>query len=71
MKTKKFNKKLSLNKATVTNLDLNEMNSIKGASKVVLCFDDSNECGGGGGTTACTFIMVNYCCTDADSYCYY
>ncbi len=71
MKTKKFNKRLDLNKTTVTNLDANDMKRVFGASHIgAICIDDSNECGGGGGTAGCTFIFVEYCCTDPDSYCY-
>jgi hypothetical protein len=40
--TKQLNKKLTLNKKTISNLDIYELNSAKGGATLVLC--DTGNC---------------------------
>lgn len=58
MKTKKFNRKLDLNKKTIANLNVKEMN---------------NAAGGVSGTAACFTFIVDTCgldsCGPGDSNC--
>jgi natural product precursor len=46
MKTKRFNKKLALNKKTIANLDLSEMNVVKGGfTDDAMCYpSEANSC---------------------------
>lgn len=57
MKAKKINKKLFLNKVTVTNLNNIELNSVQGG--------DSN---GTDTSCECTTSAESYCCTDSCGY---
>jgi hypothetical protein len=55
MKTKKFNKKLALNKNTIANLGAKEMISVKGRG------DTDNNCNSENPLTMCAVCPTRFC----------
>lgn len=63
MKSKKFGKKLELNKQTVVNLDKKELGNVMGGDYyhtqyLVMCFSDQEGC-----TTDCQMTGFTVCCS--------